>query len=154
MFKNVCEMTASPEQEIFQMPDVRVIGCGFRCSPIEPENDWGYYWKIYGRYEKTMAQLTSVLPLEMPVAWSGPDEEPYGYYIVGKFCPAGTPVPKDLHYRDLPASLVVKGITGDEIAEINKKLVPQGFKTNKDWNTEIYFGQVTFRWFVPVIAIN
>jgi predicted transcriptional regulator YdeE len=142
--KKINELKANiNEVEIFEMPEVKLIGKEIRCGGVlgnrAPE-----LWDICikdGSLDVIKA-LPSVVPNAL-LGWSGnyTEEDKLFSYIVGVFTSADTVVPKGFAWRSLPATLVAKGIynTGYSMVEVYKKM---GYTQNyelRGWNSEIYF---------------
>ena len=163
--KNINEMKSFVnEQEIFIMPDVRIIGIEGRCKLHTGNNDVVAVWQ---RFNDTVTAKLEKLPRAIPKAllgWTGdcPEGSDYYSYIISIVCPAETPVPDGLVYRDLPASYVAKGEYGDDIGGVISKFTSNGFKTcytDLGWNAELYLDDEEenppkencspFRWLVP-----
>ena len=154
------------EQEIFAVPDVRIIGVAERCELHTGNND--DVMKAWQRFceDDVQAKLES-LPRFMAngfIAWTGdcPEGSKHYTYMPSVICPAGTPVPEGLDYRDLPASYTAKGEYGDDIGGVISKFEPLGFATcynDFGWNAELYLDEEEdnpprencspFRWLVP-----
>jgi len=156
------------EQEIFAMPDVRIIGKAYRCLFNPDETPWQQFWDEYGAIKPALCALPKIIENGM-ICWTGdsPQGSDHYTYMLGVVCPAGTVVPEGLDYRDLPASYVAKGEYGEEISEIIGKFTPMGFVTcytDLGWNAELYLDGETdnppregcnpFRWLVPCAKVN
>lgn len=171
--KNIQELTLTlpEEREIFIMPDVRIIGIARKCTfesdgqGITPHED---YWNEFFSYNSVISGLPQVIKDSM-VCWTGdsPKGSNYYTYMPGVICPAGTPVPNGLDYRDLPASYVAKGVYGDEsnMADVFNFFKPLGFTTyytDLGWNAKLFLGDnekknhynSPCRWLVPCVKID
>lgn len=141
--KNISELIArSPEEhEIFYMPDARIIGSVHRCT-----------------FEDDSAGVSPHQEY-----WGGN----YYTYMPGVICPANTPVPDGLDFRDLPASFVAKGIYGDQanMMDVITNIKQLGFTTcymALGWNVKLFLGDdektkrsnTPCRWLVPCIKID
>lgn len=118
------------ELELFQMPDVRVIGKAITSKCNGEENPIPAFWSKYfdDGWNKVIDSLPRVIPNTM-VGWTGNyiAETDSFTYIVGVVTPAGTLVPVGCDYRDLPASTVAKGILNESIDETVIKLRELGY---------------------------
>lgn len=156
------------EQEIFIMPDVRIIGKAYRCTFSWEETPWDKIWDEWESAQKVIATLPRIVETGW-ISWTGdsPEGSDYYTYMPSVICPANTPVPDGLDYRDLPASYVAKGEYGDEIGGVIGKFTPNGFitcYTDLGWNAELYLYEEEenppvkdcspFRWLVPCVKIN
>jgi len=167
---NELALTLPEAHEIFIMPDVRVIGIAREClfeedgKEISPHED---YWSEFLTHNAVES-----LPLVIKdsfVCWTG--DSPEGgnsyTYMPGVICPAGTPVPAGLDYRDLPASYVAKGVHGDErnMVDVYAYFKPLGFQTcytDLGWNAKLFIGaeekknhfNSPCRWLVPCIKVD
>jgi len=169
--KNINKLALSlPEkQEIFIMPDVRIIGVARKClfesddMGATPHDD---YWNEFLSHGSLTNNLPYVIKDSL-VCWTGdsPQGSDYYTYMPGVICPANTPVPAGLDYRDLPASYVAKGVYGDEVADVVKKFKPQGFVTcytDLGWNAKLFLSEgekknhhnAPCRWLVPCIKVD
>ena len=154
------------EQEIFCMPEVRIIGKAYRCKFTWEDGECGAIWDSFCAAADKLDALPRVVS-GVYIAWTGEDTETDGKdytYMPAIICPAGTPVPEGLDYRDLPASFVAKGVYGENINQVVEKLNLQGYKTcytKLRWNAEFYFEAEDenppkencspFRWLVPCV---
>jgi len=144
--KKINEMMAnSNEVEIFEMPKMKLIGRETRCGgPDFLRNKANELWEIIledGSFE-IIKNLPSIIPGAM-VAWTGnyTDEDGTFSYIIGKFVPFDTPVPKGFTGRILPETLVAKGIYGQEYSMI-EVYKSWGYTQNYElfgWNAEVVF---------------
>jgi len=166
--KNISELMITPpeEHEIFIMPDVRVIGIARRCTfendgaGLSPHED---YWNEFLAFGSVIDSLPLIIKDSM-VCWTGdsPKGGNYYTYMPGVLCPADTPVPDGLDYRDLPASFVAKGVHGDQsnMDDVYEYFYPLGFVTcytDLGWNAKLFIGDEEkknhynspCRWLVP-----
>ena len=157
------------EQEIFIMPEIRIIGLEGRCKLNCGNDDVMALWEKAD--DEFFAKLES-LPRAIPDAvlgWTGncPEGSDTYSYIISVACPAGTTVPNGCAYRDLPASYVAKGEYGDDIGGVISKFTPYGFTTcytDLGWNAELYLSDEEdnppkqncspFRWLVPCVKVD
>ena len=168
--KDISELTENvKEQEIFFMPDVRIIGRAYICTFAADnagESLHDDYWNEFFTLKSKMDRLPRIIKNSM-VCWTG--DSPKGSdrytYMPGIICPAGTPVPDGLDFRDLPASFVAKGVYGDEVNDVIHKFIPLGFTTcytYLGWNAKLFLGDdeakkhenTPCRWLVPCIKIK
>ena len=175
--KNISEIKPFvEEQEIFIMPEIRIVGIEvrfkYRGEP-EGENTIPTLWEKF--FVEGFAAGLDKLPKIIPNAWLGwmgdcPDgESDWCSYIVSGAYPSGTPVPDGYVYRDLYASCVAKGKYGDDLHEVVSKFKPKGFITNyhpiSGWNAELYFDAEKenppkkdcfpfWRWLVPCVKVE
>lgn len=164
------------EQEIFIMPEIRIIGLEVRLKyrgEPEGENPIPALWRKF--FAEGFATGLDKLPKVIPNAWLGwtgdcPEgKSDWCSYIVSGAYPSGTPVPKGYVYRDLYASYVAKGEFGDNVHEVVNKFKPNGFITNyhpvSGWNAELYFLEEqknppkkdcypSWRWLVPCVKVD
>ena len=166
--KNLSELIAtSPEEhEIFIMPNVRIIGIAKQCTfeddnaGISPHED---YWNEFFSFRLLIDKLPLVIKDSM-VCWTGDclKEANYYTYMPGVICPADTPVPNGLDYRDLPAAFVAKGVYGDQrnMADVHKYFNELGFAacyTDLGWDAKLFLGDEEkknhynspCRWLIP-----
>lgn len=161
------------EQEIFIMPDVRIIGKAYRCVFDPQSTPWQKFWDEYNAVKETIDLLPKIIKNGM-ICWTGdsPKGSDYYTYMPAVICPTDTPVPDGLDYRDLPASYVAKGEYGDEVIDVIGKFALNGFTTcytDLGWNAELYldeedessknelnpFRQTNpFRWLVPCAKVD
>lgn len=144
--KQIREMAANVnEVEIFEMPQMKLIGKEIRCGgPDFLNHKADELWETIledGSFE-TIRRLPSVIPGAM-MAWTGnyTGEDGTYSYIIGKFVPFDTPVSKGFTGRVLPATLVAKGIYGKEYSMI-ETYKNWGYTQNYDlfgWNAEVVF---------------
>jgi AraC family transcriptional regulator len=157
------------EQEIFIMPDIRIIGVEARCklSGDDEPPVWDEFMK--NGFPSALKDLPRAIP-DAVLGWTG--ECPVGSdsytLLVSIACPAGTPVPKGYAYRDIPASYVAKGEYGDDIGAVINKFAPHGFitcYTDLGWNAELFFDAEKenppktdcfpfWRWLVPCVKVD
>ncbi|HWT73514.1 MAG TPA: effector binding domain-containing protein [Mobilitalea sp.] len=144
--KKINEMTANiDEVEIFEMPQMKLVGREVRCGgPDFLRNKASELWEIIledGSFE-IIKNLPSIIPGAM-MAWTGnytEEDETYSY-IIGKFVPFDTQVPKGFSGRILPETLVAKGIYGQGYSIINT-YKSWGYTKNYElfgWNAEVVF---------------
>ena len=174
--KNISEIKPFvEEQEIFFMPEIRIIGIGIKLKlhGDEGENPIPALWSKF--FDEGFAVGLEKLPRAIPNAWLGwtgdcPEGESDTFsYIASAACPAGTPVPEGYIYRDLYATYVAKGEYGDDTGDVIKKLTPNGFITNYHpilgWNAELYLEDERknppkkdcfpfWRWLVPCVKVD
>jgi len=156
------------EQEIFTMPNVRIIGKAYRCTFSWQETPWQKIWDEFGAVGETLKQLPKILENGF-ISWTGdsPEGSAHYTYMPAVICPEGTPVPEGLDFRDLPASYVAKGEYGDAVGGVVAKFLPQGFATcytDLGWNAELYLHDeeenppapdgTPFRWLVPCVKAS
>lgn len=156
------------EQEIFKMPDVRIIGKAYRCTFEWEQTPWEKIWNDWESIQKVLKLLPKIL-LNGWISWTGdsPEGSNYYTYMPCVICPKNTPVPEGLDYRDLPASYVAKGDYGAEINDVVAKFLSAGYKTcytDLGWNAELYLYEEEnnppktdcspFRWLVPCIKVE
>jgi len=164
------------EQEIFFMPDVRIIGIEARCKlPHLGGDDEPAVWDEFLKdgFPEALKKLPRVVT-DAVIGWTGECPDPYNgsadtyTYMVAIICPAITPVPFGYTYRDIPSSYVAKGEYGDEIGDVIKKFVPKGFVTcytDLGWNAELFFDGERenppkkdcfpfWRWLVPSVKVD
>ena len=170
--KNISEIKPFvEEQEIFIMPEVRIIGKAYRCNFQWEEGEVGAIWDSFGEAEESLNALPRVVS-NAYLAWTGEspgmDDNKDYTYMPAIICPAGTPVPEGLDYRDLPASYVAKGEYGNSMNAVIDKFASNGFVTcytDLGWNAEFYFNdedesppvkncQQPFRWLVPCVKVD
>lgn len=156
--------------EILAMPDVRVIGTAHRCTFNPDETPWQAIWAAYGAARDAIDALPRVFENGM-ICWLG--DAPIGgghyTYMPAVICPAGTPVPEGLDFRDLPATLVAKGMYGDDLDAVVRKLTALGYRrrytdisTDLGWDAELYAAQGLhlsatddpLRWMVPCVEVD
>jgi len=151
------------EQEIFIMPDVRIIGKAYRCTFNWKETPWQKIWDEFEAAQEHIRALPRIVENGF-ISWTGdsPKGSEYYTYMPAVICPADTSVPEGLDYRDLPASYVAKGEYGAEVNDVVKKFRLNGFYTcytDLGWNAELYLYDEEnnppksdcspFRWLVP-----
>jgi hypothetical protein len=142
--KNISELVPHvKEVEIFEMPEIKLIGKEVRCGGVignkAPEL-WDYC--IADGTLETLRGLSSVIKNSL-LGWTGnytAEDDSYSY-IIGVLTPLDTPVAKGFTFRILPSTLVAKGIydEGYSMIEVYQKM---GYTQNYDlrgWNAEIYF---------------
>ena len=159
------------EQEFFLMPEVRIIGIEGRCKLHTGSN--ADVMEVWQRFDETVTAKLDILPRAMPNAllgWTGdcPEGSDTYSYIISAICPADTPVPEGLVYRDLPASYVAKGRYGDGLNDVVNTFTSKGFLTcyiDLPWNAELYLDDEEnnppikdchqpFRWLVPCVKVD
>ena len=124
------------------------------------------YWRQFFKYKFVIKGLPLVINDSM-VCWTGdsPGESNYYTYMPGIICPAGTPVPDGLDFRDLPQSFVAKGLYGDEVFDVIQKYKLLGYTTcytDLGWNAKLFIGDdeiakhenTPCRWLVPCIPVG
>lgn len=164
--KNLNEIKAFvEEQEIFLMPDVRIIGKAYRCTFSWEETPWDRIWDDWEQIQSVLSSLPKVLKNGW-ISWTGdsPEGSDHYTYMPCVICPVDTPVPEGLNYRDLPASYVAKGEYGAAINDVVMNFTLQGYKTcytDLGWNAELYLYDEEnnppkencspFRWLVPCV---
>ena len=150
--------------EMFLMPDVRIIGKAYRCTFDPDATPWLKFWDEYNAIKPTISALPKLFEGGM-ICWTGDScaGSDHYTYMPSVVCPAGTPVPEGLDYRDLPASYVAKGEYGDDIDAVVGKFMLNGFVTcytDLGWNAELYTDAEQMnptaldeglRWLVPCI---
>ena len=102
--KNINEIKSFvDEQEIFIMPDVRIIGKAHRCTFNWETPPWGEIWDSYIAVGDVLKSLPKVINNGF-IAWTGdsPEGSDMYTYMPAIICPANTPVPEGLDYRDIP----------------------------------------------------
>jgi len=160
------------EQEIFIMPEVRLIGVEGRCKLNAGNEDVIAVWRKFGEIHDKFPTVLDSLPRAIPNAllgWTGdcPEGSDTYSYFISVACPAGTTVPDGYSYRDIPASYVAKGEYGDDIGGVISKFNPKGFITcysDLGWNAELYLDDEEknppktdcspFRWLVPCVKVD
>jgi hypothetical protein len=170
--KNISEIKPFvEEQEIFIMPEIRIIGIEIRFKyrgEPEGENPIPALWEKF--FTEGYAAGLEKLPKIIPNAWLGctgdcPEgKSDWCSYIISGAYLSGTTVPDGYVYRDLYASYVTKGEYGDDLHEVVNKLKLNGYITNYHpvlgWNAELYFNEEKetppkkdcfpfWRWLVP-----
>lgn len=170
--KNINEMIPFvDEQEIFIMPEIRIIGHEIRCKLNDTVNHIPQFCMDF--FNNGASDGLDELPRAIPNAWLGwtgdcPGGSDTYSYIMSNACPAGTSVPEGYVYRDLPASFVAKGEFGDSINKVISNFTPQGFitcYTDLGWNAELYLDgedesppkkdvKQPFRWLVPCVKLD
>jgi predicted transcriptional regulator YdeE len=160
------------EQEIFIMPEVRLIGIEGRCKLNAGNKEVLDLWQKFGEINDKYPAVLDSLPRAIPNAllgWTGDcpkGSDTYSYFI-SVACPSGTTVPDGYSYRDIPASYVAKGEYGDDIGGVINKFTPNGFitcYTDLGWNAELYLDDEEkdppknncspFRWLVPCVKVD
>ena len=166
---NELTLTLPEEHEIFIMPDVRIIGIARKCLfendslGTTPHDD---YWNEFIAYDSVISDLPPIIK-DSYVCWTGDSPEGGNYYtyMPGVICPANTPVPSGLDYRDIPASYVAKGVYGDEVADVHNYFRKLGFTTcytDLGWNAKLFLSDTEknnhfnspCRWLVPCVKID
>jgi len=169
--KSISEMIPFvEEQEIFIMPEIRIIGIEGRCKLHTGNND--DVMAVWKQFDESQAAVLNGLPKAIPdalLAWTGdcPEGSDTYSYIISVACPAGTAVPEGYSYRNIPASYVAKGEYGESINDVIKKFTPNGFitcYTDLGWNAELYLDDEEknppkkdcspFRWLVPCVKVD
>ena len=163
--KDIYELAADMnEQELFMMPDVRIIGKAYRCTfeaDMAGQSPHQKYWGEFLAFRSVIDTLPCIIKGSM-VCWTGdcPKGSNYYTYMPGVICPAGTPVPEGLDYRDLPASVVAKGAYGNEVDDVISKFRPLGYSTcytDLGWDAKLFLDEDEIsqhlnspcRWLVP-----
>ena len=157
------------EQEIFIMPEIRIIGLEGRCKLNCGNDDVLALWeKADDEFFTKLENLPRAIP-DAVLGWTGdcPEGSDTYSYIISIACPAGTAVPNGLSYRDIPSSYVAKGEYGDDIGGVICKFTPNGFitcYTDLGWNAELYLSDEEdnppkqncspFRWLVPCVKVD
>ncbi len=144
--KKINEIVAnSNEVEIFEMPEMKLIGREIRCGgPDFLRNKENELWEII--LEDGLFEIIKNLPSLIPkafMAWTGnyTHEDGTFSYIIGKFVPMDTPIPKGFTARLLPSTLVVKGIYGQGYS-MTETYEKWGYTNNYEiygWNAELVF---------------
>ncbi|WP_058302969.1 effector binding domain-containing protein [Gorillibacterium timonense] len=144
--KKIHEIVANrAEVEIFEMPTMKLVGRETRCGgPDFLRNKANELWEIIledGSFE-VIKRLPSIIPGAI-MAWTGnyTEEDHTFSYIIGKFVPSDTPVPKGFTGRILPETFIAKGIYGQEYSMIDV-YKSWGYTQNYDlfgWNAEVAF---------------
>jgi predicted transcriptional regulator YdeE len=139
---------------VFTIPKIRFIGRSIRDTLYSDPNPCPAFWSAY--YREGHHLLTDALPHVIPntMAWSGEfNPETNGYtYLICVACPADTPVPDGLEYRDAPAAYVGHGRIGETPGEAysvqgyDEPLARLGFLREDEGWGEFYphLGTVTF----------
>lgn len=142
--KNISELKENVNEiEIFEMPEMKIIGKEIRCGGFIG-NIVGELWDMC--LEDGSIEILKAMPRIIPNAllgWSGnyTHEDKTYSYIVGVFVPLDTEVPKGFTFRILPPTLVGKGLFGGGYSFIGE-LKKQGYVTNyelRGWNVDLFF---------------
>ena len=140
------------------MPDVRIIGKHMVCPEFgvaEAASLWADC--VRDGSIRTLLRLPNLIPRSL-LGWTGdfnPEERQFSY-IAGVMTRAGTPVPAGFAHRDLPASLLAKGVPGSRFAllEALRRLGYAQTDAPPLWNAELYFYDEPERekgsWLTPV----
>lgn len=152
--------------QIYYMPESRVIGK----EVIVPQNEnvvpdfWGKV--IVSGDLDVIKGLPSIIE-GATCGWTCDwvEETKSFSYLVSAICPKDTPVPVGFVYRDVPETLVAKGLFGEDIHKTCERMAKLGYFTDYEragcgWNTELYLSQEDkspdeegfgWRWLVPCI---
>ena len=130
------------QQEIFTMPDVRIIGKAYRCTFSWEETPWEKIWDEFIAVKGILDSLPKIV-VNGYISWTGdsPEGSDHYTYMPCVICPADTSVPDGLDYRDLPASYVAKGEYGAGVHDVVANFLPEGYRTcytDLGWNAELY----------------
>ena len=141
--KQINELKANTEIEIFEMPEIKIIGKEIRSGGFLGDTN-GELWDacIADKSIDIIKKLPSLIKKSI-LCWTGnyTEEDDTFSIIEGVFVPLDTSVPKGFTFRILPATLVAKGLYGEKYSFI-KDIKEMGYVTNYDlrgWNAEIYF---------------
>lgn len=144
--KGINEMTANSSVEIYYMPKMKLVGREIRSGgPIAKEKTNELWAMILECGDFDIIQnLPSVIPNSF-MTWTGNYTEEDGTfsYIIGRFVPEDTPVPKGFTLRVLPETLVAKGIYGQGYSMIDV-YKSWGYTDNYrlfGWNAELIFDE-------------
>lgn len=147
--------------EIFEMPDVMIIGTAGRSDQKSPPEIWGECDSK--GHIATLCSANRIIPNHI-LGWTG--DCPYGIksftYMVSVFVPIYTIIPDGLDYRVLHKSLVGKGTFGKDLNEAVEEIRALGYEPdygdNNGWNAELYIGgepsDDNWSWLFPVKPIN
>lgn len=152
------------QQEMFTMPQVRIIGKAYCCFD-RTKTPWETIREEFEAAQPILQALPRLVENAW-IAWMG--DSPKGSdphtYMPAVICPADTPVPAGLDYRDLPASFVAKSEYGDTVNNVVHRFRSQGYATcytDSGWNAQLYFYEeernppkqtdTPFRWLVPCV---
>jgi len=130
------------EVAVYSMPDVRVIGKAVVCKRNGGSVGWLWQECAESGLIDSLCRLPRVIPGSM-VGWTGNADNEAGtfVYLLGVMTPAGTPVPEGGDHRDLPASLVAKGLYGKGLAHTVGEMATLGYRPRYSalgWNSELY----------------
>jgi len=123
--KNINEIVPFvEEQEIFVMPQVRIIGKECRQKHNADYNPFPAFWDelLKNGFPSELEKLPRAI-LKAMLGWTGNSDEEAFSYIASIICPVDTPVQKGYVYRDLPASYVAKGEYCDDISKSSHQRV-------------------------------
>lgn len=168
--KNISEIKPFvEEQEIFIMPEIRLIGVEGRCNLNGDDEPTIHSEARKKGFPNVLKDLPRVIP-DAVLGWTGecPEGSDTYTHLFSIACPAGTSVPKGFTYRDIPASYVAKGEYGDNIGDVIQKFTPKGFMTcysDLGWNAELFFDAEQenppkkdcfpfWRWLVPCVKVD
>lgn len=164
--KNFSEIRAFDDEfEIFEMPASRLIGLETRNGGALGNTAPALWDKTFtiGAMDALMA-LPQVLE-DSTFGWTCEYDPPTDtfIYIVCVLTPADTPVPEGFIYRNVPATLVAKGLYGESVAQTVERAQALGYETNWEecgWNAELYLqaeedvppkqADAPWHWLVPV----
>ncbi|HBL84370.1 MAG: hypothetical protein A2Y17_04920 [Clostridiales bacterium GWF2_38_85] len=145
--KSIEDMRANVnEVEILKMPQMKLIGretrLGGRGGFLKGKDKEIWETILEDGSFDTIQKLPYIIPKSF-MAWTGnyTNEDGTFAYIIGKFVPMDTPVPRGFTARLLPETLVAKGIYGQgySMIDIYKNW---GYTQNYDlfgWNAELIF---------------
>lgn len=118
----------------FSLPEVRLIGKSIRHTNETAVTPIPLFWKEYfAKYHTIVSALPQVI--QTTIAWFAdydPATKEYTYFICS-ICPADTPVPAGLEYRNIPPTLLAHGTTSEfppaahNIERFSKEVDSQGF---------------------------
>ena len=143
--KALCELSPmGNEVEVFQMPEIKVIGKEIRGGGFLGDAVAPVLWNrcIADGTIKELKAMPSYIPGAL-IGWSGnyTDEDKTYSYITGIFAPLDAPVPDGYTFRILPPTLVGKGRLAEGYHFLGE-LEKQGYATNyelRGWNAELLF---------------
>lgn len=129
----------------FHTPPMRLIGKAMRHTN---ETDISPIPRFWTEYNTKYHNATEALPqiVRTTVAWIAeydPSTKQYTY-LIGVFCPAGTPVPEGFDYRDLDPALLAHGTLSasppeaHNIGRFDAAMAQDGFARTDNWSCEFY----------------
>lgn len=144
--------------EFISLPDMRIIGREVPLS-MSPgtENPVPALWSTL--FQSGTIRMLKDLPLAVPdytIGWMGDVHGQNYQYIAGVIAKKGTPVPKGMQYRDLPACSVAQAYVFGNLQNFDiyhnayeltvKGIIENGYQPDDSfgWSAEVYPDTLSF----------
>ena len=129
----------------FHTPPMRLIGQSMRHTNETDISPIPRFWTEYhAKHHCTADALPQIV--RTTVAWIAEYDPPTKQYtyMIGVFCPAGTPVPEGFDHRDLEPALLAHGTLSaippdaHNIDRFDAAMAQDGFARRDGWSCEFY----------------